>query len=260
MPERINKLQPDRTVYLRGFDSFAAAASIHSASPTGFTVSGTFRDPADFAVAVLYDADNYFEHPSLKYLPDFNFAGLTLEFSLQYEDGVQPIDSPKYNWIDWATLDVIRADGTTANVPLWENATLGSAAFPAASATVTVVAGGVQPFDRASLWYQNLAFDYSIPGGVTGAAAYFFQAAGTTATIAVGSTTYTYNVITPGGEDAATVAAGVAAAAAADPQVAFTAAAGVLSFHFEGQYRRFGRGQRLFSLAHYASAGRIYRG
>ena len=28
MPELIYKLQPDRTLYLRGFDSFAAAASI----------------------------------------------------------------------------------------------------------------------------------------------------------------------------------------------------------------------------------------
>ena len=82
MPETIYKLQPDRTVYLRGFNTFAAAASIHSASPAGFTVSGTFRDPADFAVAVLYDADNYYEHPLIKYLPDFNLAGLTLNFDL----------------------------------------------------------------------------------------------------------------------------------------------------------------------------------
>ncbi len=112
MPERIYKLQPDRTLYLRGFDTFAAAASIHNASPTGFQISGVFRDPADFAVAVLYDADNSFEHPSIRYLPDFNFAGLTLNFSLLYSDEVQPIDSPKYNWIDWATLDCVREDGS----------------------------------------------------------------------------------------------------------------------------------------------------
>src|SRR5207245_1265281 len=98
LPERIYKLQPDRTVHLRGFDSFAAAASIHSATPDGFQVSGTFRDPADFAVAVLYDADNFFEHPSIKYLPDFDFSGLTLNFRLQYTEAVQPIDSPKFNW------------------------------------------------------------------------------------------------------------------------------------------------------------------
>src|SRR5580658_7253864 len=195
MPELIYKLQPDRTLSLRGFNTFAAAASIHNASPAGFEISGLFRDPADFAVAVLYDADNVFEHPSIKYLPDFNFAGLTLDFTLLYTDSVQPIDSPKYNWIDWATLDVIRADGTTANVPLWDNATLaGSGAFPAASCTVNVVAANLQPFDRVTLWYENLAFDYTAPGGLVGTATYFFQSAGTTATISVGSTVYTYTV------------------------------------------------------------------
>jgi hypothetical protein len=235
MPERIYKLQPDRTLSLRGFNSFAAAASIHNASPTGFEISGIFRDQADFAVAVLYDADNVFEHPSIKYLPDFNFAGLTLDFTLLYTDSVQPIDSPKYNWIDWATLDVIRADGTTANVPLWDNSTLapvssGGGAFSAASTTVTVVVDGFQPFDRVTLWYGNLAFDYTVPGGLSGTATYFFQNAGTTASISAGSTTYTYNVTTPSGETGDTIAAGVAAAAASDTQVAFTAAAGSLTF------------------------------
>ena len=141
MPQQITKLQPDRTVALRGFDTYAAAASIHHASPTGFTISGTFRDPADFAVAVLYDADNYYEHPSIKYLPDFNFAGLTLSFDLNYTDGVQPIDSPKYNWIDWATLDCILADGTTAQVRLFDNAMLLGSDFQTASATLNVLAG-----------------------------------------------------------------------------------------------------------------------
>ena len=165
MPEHIYKLQPDRTISLRGFDSFAAAAAIHSASPTGFKVSGTFRDPADFAVAILYDADNFYEHPSLKYLPDFDFRNLTLNFKLHYTDGLQPIDSPKYNWIDWATLDCIRANGTTANIRLWDYATLADSAFSAASATVTVLTDShIRPYDRLTLWFQNLAFDYVVPG------------------------------------------------------------------------------------------------
>ncbi len=230
MPERIYKLQPDRTLSLRGFDSFAAAASIHNASPTGFEISGIFRDPADFAVAVLYDADNFFEHPSIKYLPDFNFAGLTLDFSLLYTDSAQPIDSPKYNWIDWATLDVIRPDGTTASVPLWDNAMLADSVFPAASATVSVIASSPRINDRLTLWYENLAFDFTIPGGTGGSATYFAQDAPSTASISVGSTTYTFNVTTPGGDDGATIAAGVAAAAASDPQVAFSVAGNVVSF------------------------------
>ena len=230
MPEIIYKLQPDRTLSLRGFDSFAAAATIHNASPTGFEVSGIFRDPADFAVAVLYDADNVFEHPSIRYLPDFNFAGLTLDFSLLYTDSVQPIDSPKYNWIDWATLDVIRPDGTTANVSLWDNAMLADSAFPAASATVNVVANSPQINDRLTLWYENLTFDFTIPGGTGGSATYFAQDAPSTASISVGSNTYTFSITTPGGDDGAIIAAGVAAAAASDPQVAFSVAGNVISF------------------------------
>ncbi len=230
MPERINKFQPDRTVYLRGFNSFAAAASVHSASPNGFTVSGTFRDPADFAAAVLYDADNYYEHPLIRYLPDFNLAGLTLSFNLNYSAGLQPIDSPKYNWIDWATLDCIREDGTTAQIRLWDHATLSGNSFPAASASFHVVNGGVQPGDQVSVWYQDLAFAYTVPGGRGSSAAYFWQDAGTTASISVGSATYTYAVTTTGGEDGATIAAGVAAAAAGDPQVSFTATGSSVSF------------------------------
>jgi hypothetical protein len=230
MPERIYKLQPNRTLYLRGFDSFAAAASIHNATATGFQISGIFRDPADFAVAVLYDTDNVFEHPSIKYLPDFNLAGLTLSFSLLYTDALQPIDSPKYNWIDWATLDCIREDGSIANISLLENSMLAGPTFPAASAVVNVTAAGVQPSDSLSLWYQNLAFYYTVPGGLTGSATYFFQNAPSTASISVGSTTYTYNVTTAGGEDGPTIAAGVAAAAAADSQVAFTVSGSALNF------------------------------
>jgi hypothetical protein len=44
VPERVNKLQPDRTLQLRGFNTLVAATSIANASSTGFTVSGTFHD------------------------------------------------------------------------------------------------------------------------------------------------------------------------------------------------------------------------
>jgi len=75
MADTLYKLQPDRTMYLRGFSDLGAGAAIHDATPTGFQVSGVFRDPADFAVVVLWDADDFFNHPTLKYLPDTNFAG-----------------------------------------------------------------------------------------------------------------------------------------------------------------------------------------
>jgi hypothetical protein len=222
VPERIVKLQPDRTLALRGFDTFAAAASLHNASPSGFTASGTFRDPADFAVAVLYDADNYYEHPLLKYLPDFNFNGLTLSFDLNYTDGLQPIDSPKFNWIDWATLDLILADGTTANVTLWDYATLVGTSFPAATATVTLTGSGVEAWDRVTLWFQNLAFDYTAPvGNSTVQFAFYAGGPGTSHSVTVAGRTYTFTEPALPLLNSSEVAAGMAGAIS-DPLVVAT--------------------------------------
>jgi len=236
VPETFNKLQPDRTVYLRGFNTFAAAASIHSASPDGFTVSGTFRDPADFAVAVLYDADNYYEHPRIKYLPDFNLAGLTLNFNLRYSDGLQPIDSPKYNWIDWATLDCILADNTTKQVRLFDNSALLDAAFPAAATTCTMrtTSAGIQAYDRVTLWYQNLAFDYIVPAGVSTIQFEFFaQGTGTVHSITINGTVYPHtesNLLGEGSADQANaLITAINAANTAGTQPYVTAAVGATS-------------------------------
>lgn len=162
MPERIYKLQPNRTLHLRGFDDLGAAAALHSATATSFQVSGIFRDAADFAVLILHDADNFYEHPRLKYLPNFNFAGLTLSFDVQYE-GLMPLDSPKYPTIDWPFLDVIRTDGSTARVRLFDNATQVGGTYTSASTSFTVIDSGLKQYDRVTLWYLNYAFDYVVP-------------------------------------------------------------------------------------------------
>jgi hypothetical protein len=160
--ESMYKLQPDRTIQLRGFDDMGASAALHSATNNSFKVSGVFRDPGDFAVLVLYDADNFYEHPSLKYLPDFDFSGLTLMFDVEYS-GLMPLDSPKYPTIDWPYLDVIRPDGTTARIALFDNAKLQGGAYTSASARFVVEDNSLQPYDRLTLWYQNFAFDYTVP-------------------------------------------------------------------------------------------------
>src|SRR5580698_7999516 len=129
--EQILKFQPDRTLYLRGFDGTGAAASLCKTSPAGFTVCGVFRDMADFCVLFLYDADNIFEHYTVRYLPDFDLSGLVLTFDLHYQ-GLQPIDSPKFSWIDWAQIDVITATGKTAQIRLWDNAALVSGSYSVA--------------------------------------------------------------------------------------------------------------------------------
>lgn len=206
MPERIYKLQPNRTMQLRGFDHLGAAAALHSTSASSFKVSGIFRDAADFAVLILYDADNFYEHPLLKYLPDFDFTGLVLTFDLAYGTGLQPIDSPKYNWIDWASLDCVREDGSTANVRLWDYAALQAGSFSVASGTFDFETGpdGPQPFDRVSLWFQNLAYDFIVPAGASEVEYQFFAAGtGRVHNITVNGRNYSHTESDPNGESSA---------------------------------------------------------
>ncbi|MDQ6699941.1 MAG: hypothetical protein M3Z36_07130, partial [Acidobacteriota bacterium] len=224
MTERIYKLQPNRTLALRGFDQLGASAALHSATADSFKVSGTFRDPADFAVLILWDADDFYEHPSIKYLPDFNFAGTTLTFDAAYGIGLQPLDSPKYNWIDWATLDVILADGATAQVRLWDSATLLSGEFTAASGTFDFEEGaGIQFQDRVSLWFLNLVYEFIVPQSLTSVEYQFYaRGTGTSHGIVVGWRSYTHVESNPAGESSSHQASALIALVngnGGDPQV-----------------------------------------
>jgi hypothetical protein len=165
--ETIYKLQPNRTIHLRGFDGRGAAAALYAASETGFTVSGVFRDAADFAVLIVWDADCFFEHPRMKYLPDFDFSGMVLTFDVRYRN-LQPLDSPKFPDIDWPFLDVIRADASGWRVRLFDHATLVGGSYEHASGSFTVVTPvAAAAFDRVTLWFQNVAYDYIATGGET---------------------------------------------------------------------------------------------
>jgi hypothetical protein len=169
LAERIYKLQPNRTLALRGFDHLGASGALHSATASSFKVTGNFRDASDFCVLIVWDADDFYEHPSIKYLPDSNFANLVLTFDVQYT-GLQPLDSKKYPTIDWPYLDIVNMDGTTAQVRLFDHAVQAGGTYQAASAVFTIVDSGLQPYDHVTLWYRNFAFDYLVPdpaGGVT---------------------------------------------------------------------------------------------
>ena len=162
----ICKLQPHRTMYLQGFDAYGAAAAFWGASDSGFSVSGVFRDTGDFAVLVLFDADDAFGHPLWSYLPDWNFDGLVLTFTIQCA-GIQPFESKKSAYSDWPTLNCVRPDGTVVRARL---DSLGTAASGRAGASATFTLhcpGTAAAFDRVTLWYQNLAFDYIAAGGET---------------------------------------------------------------------------------------------
>ena len=155
---------------------------------------------------VLYDADNFYEHPSIKYLPDFDFTGLTLRFNVHYSDALQPIDSPKFNWIDWAMLDCVLSDGSKPQIRLWDHATLVDAGFPAASATLNVVAGtgGIQPYDRATLWFQNFRFLFRrSTGNPSSAEMQFFANLGKTHQITINGRVYSHTDTSVHGESSA---------------------------------------------------------
>jgi hypothetical protein len=215
MSERIYKLQPNRTMALRGFDDLGAAAALHSATSDSFKVSGVFRDPADFAVLILYDADNFYEHPRLKYLPDFRFDGLTLSFDVRYT-GLMPLDSPKYATIDWPYLDYILADGTTGREPLFAHATQNGGTYEKAETSFTIIENGIKEFDRLTLWYLNIAYDYIVPK-LECSFVFTGQGAGHSHTVTVAGQAYTY--IEQSGDSNTGIAAGLAAALSACPDV-----------------------------------------
>lgn len=191
MSERIHKLQPDRTIQLRGFDHLGAAAAMHSATPGGFKVSGVFRDAADFAVLTLWDADNFFEHPSLKYLPDFRFGGLTLQFDVAYQN-LMPLDCGKYATIDWPYLDAITPWGEPRQVRLSDHAEVVADPNEPAAAEFLIQGDNLEGFDRLTLWYLNLAFDYIVPGKVSTVWQYYASQPGQVHSVIIGERTYIY--------------------------------------------------------------------
>lgn len=221
--ETTYKLEPHRTMHLLGVDRYGAAGSYWGASATGFSLSGVFRDMADFLVLTLWDADDYFGHwQTTKYLPDFSFTGMVLTFDLQ-SSGAQQLDSVMNQWIPWRSLSYILSDGQPGMIDLAPHISKVGGTYTSASTTMTIN-GTPNTGDQVTVWYQNVAFSVTC-APTSGSLTYWPQAAATTASVAVNSTTYTYTV-PAGGQNGGQIAAGLAALAASDSLVTFTATAG----------------------------------
>jgi phage tail sheath gpL-like len=180
-------------MYLRGFDQLGAGAAMHNASPTGFEVSGVFRDPSDFAVVVIWDADDFFNHPTLKYLPDTNFAGVTLQFDATYQN-LMPLNCKKFPTIDWPYLDMQFNDGTSKQVQLSNYAQVIANPDPPASGTFEIVGPSLQAWDRLTLWYLNIDFDYVVPGAPQATLQFYIDTPNATYTVSVGTRNYSYTL------------------------------------------------------------------
>jgi hypothetical protein len=172
----LNKFDPSKTMYFRGFSGIDSPAALHSASATGFTVSGIFRKAAAFWVLVLFDIDDYFGHPRIKALPASDLTGIVLEFDVTFS-GAAGYDCPKFPTIDWPFLDYILMDGTMGRIDLSvgnfqsshggggtanPNATtITSGTHGAASCVFGVNTSGAAFGDYLTLWFQNSSWTWT---------------------------------------------------------------------------------------------------
>ncbi len=161
MPEILQKLQPDRDLQCYFFHPSAIAA-LSGASPTGFTLSGTWRQQFDWAV-VEWNRDNTFEHPALRYLPDGDLSGLKLSY-VETRTNCIPLDSALFPTVDWPSLRIWADNGSGEQVykiPLAQHATAVAGGYTCATASITldgtVTTGDVAGF-ALPLFDQHFAY------------------------------------------------------------------------------------------------------
>lgn len=211
----LNKFDPGKTMYFRGFSGIDSPAAMHGVSgdPTSgfaFTVSGVFRDPAAFWVLVLFDIDDFYGHPRIKPLPDGDLTGVVLEFDVTFS-GAVGYDCPKFPAIDWPFVDYVLLDGTVGGIDLsLSNAqylnrpiaghsgsyaaaanttatTVSGGTHPAAAATITFALASPDVGDELFLWFENYLYTYVWSSGDTAATAASAIAAGINAQSYVGN-------------------------------------------------------------------------
>jgi len=103
MGDQLYKLRPDRDLQCY-FLQPTAVAALSQTSPTGFTVSGSWRQQFDWAV-IEWNRDNIFEHPALRNLPDGDLSGVILTYQ-ETRTNCIPLDSTIYPMVDWPYLRV----------------------------------------------------------------------------------------------------------------------------------------------------------
>lgn len=127
MAGQLTKLRPDRDLQCY-FQEPTAVAALSGATAIGFTVSGCWRQPFDWAV-VEWNRDNAFEHPALRNLPDGDLSGIHLSYT-ESRANCMAMDSTAYDSVGWSYLRIWEdSDGPESFhiVPLLPHATpLGS--------------------------------------------------------------------------------------------------------------------------------------
>src|SRR3979411_2336997 len=136
MPETLQKLQPDRDLQCY-FLHPSAIASLSETSPTGFTVSGTWRQQFDWCV-IEWNRDNVYEHPSFRNLPDGDLSGLPLVYE-ETRSNCIALDSNLFPTVDWPNLRVwVEGRDDNYTIPLKNYAAAIEGAYQPATLTLTL--------------------------------------------------------------------------------------------------------------------------
>ncbi len=163
--EQLTKLRPGRDLQCY-FLQPSAVAALSGTSPSGFTVSGSWRQQFDWTV-VEWNRDNVFEHPALRNLPDGNLSGLQLAYQ-EVRSNCIPIDSTLYPTVDWPYLRVWVDSGISEEmyrVPLMKHA---APVDSYTSATVQFeLQGSITGKDYIELAWLDQHFNYYVLGGDT---------------------------------------------------------------------------------------------
>lgn len=162
MPEQLWKLSPDRDLqcfYVKP----SAVAALSSASSTGFTLSGTWRQQFDWAV-VEWNRDNVYEHPTLRYLPDGDLSGLVLSYE-ETRTNCIPIESDLFPTVDWPYLRIWAADASGVEhvyyVKIRDHATPVAGAYQSATGQLTLT-GSITAGDLIGVVFLDEQYNYQV--------------------------------------------------------------------------------------------------
>ena len=166
MPDNLQKLRPDRDLqcyFLRP----SAIAALSSATPNGFTISGSWRQQFDWVV-IEWNRDNTFEHPAFRNLPDGNLSGLFLTYDETRENCI-PIDSNLFPTVDWPSLRIWAESNGSENlykVPLKAHAIPIEGSYQCATATFELQ-GTPSADDYVELAWSSEHYTYQITAADT---------------------------------------------------------------------------------------------
>lgn len=162
----LQKLTPNQDLQCYFYEPSAVAA-LSATSPSGFSVSGSWRTQSDWVV-VEWNRDNVFEHPVFRNLPDADLSGLALSYQ-ETRNNCIAIDSTLYPTVDWPYLRVWADPGTGEQlyrIPLLANAVPVEGSYTPASATFGLQ-GAATGGDYIELAWDQEHYTYQLYGADT---------------------------------------------------------------------------------------------